>query len=161
MYLEDFVVNFVLLVCQSLNRVQLFETPWTVACQTSLFMGFSRQEYWSGLPFPSLDDLPNPGIEPGSLALQADSLLCEPAGNPSLVFLVDRKQYLIATLMCISFITSEWEHLFICLKISCISSYVNYKIFIDSRDISPLFLSGKDSKDSSRTCVGKDKMYQE
>ena len=107
MYLEDFVVNFVLLVCQSLNRVQLFVTPWTVACQTSLFMGFSRQEYWSGLSFPSLDDLPNPGIEPGSLALQADSLLCEPAGNPSLVFLVDRKQYLIAILMCISFITSE------------------------------------------------------
>ena len=47
-------------------------TPWTVACQAPLSMGFSRQEHWSGLPFPSPGDLPNPGIEPGSPALQAD-----------------------------------------------------------------------------------------
>ena len=108
MYVEDFVVNFGLLVCQSLNRVQLFVTPChVIPCQTSLFMGFSRQEYWSGLPFPSPGDLPNPGIEPGSLALRADSLLCELAGNPSLVFLVDRKQYFIVMLICIIFITSE------------------------------------------------------
>ena len=52
-------------------------TPWTVVCQASLCMGFSRQEYWSGLPFPSPGDLPNPGIEPGSPALQADSLPTE------------------------------------------------------------------------------------
>ena len=44
-------------------------TPWTVACQAPLSMGFSRQEYWTGLPFPSPGDLPNPGIEPGSPAL--------------------------------------------------------------------------------------------
>ena len=49
-------------------------TPWTVACQAPLSMGFSRQEYWSGLPFPSLGDLPDPGIETGSPAFQADSL---------------------------------------------------------------------------------------
>ena len=49
-------------------------TPWTVAHQASLSMGFSRQEYWSGLPFSSPGDLPNPGIEPGSPSLQADSL---------------------------------------------------------------------------------------
>ena len=49
-------------------------TPWTVACQAPLSMGFSRQEYWTGLPFPSPGDLPDPGIEPGSPALQADSL---------------------------------------------------------------------------------------
>ena len=49
-------------------------TPWAVARQDSLFMEFSRQEYWSGLPFPSPGDLPDPGIEPGSSALQADSL---------------------------------------------------------------------------------------
>ena len=49
-------------------------TPWTVAHQAPLSMGFSRQEYWSGLPFPSPGDLPNPGIEPGSPALQADAL---------------------------------------------------------------------------------------
>ena len=51
-----------------------FVTPWTVACQAPLSMGFSRQEYWSGLPFPSLRDLPNPGIKPESPALQVDSL---------------------------------------------------------------------------------------
>ena len=51
-----------------------FVTPWTVARQAPLSMGFSRQEYWSGLPFPSPGDLPNPGIEPGSPALQVDSL---------------------------------------------------------------------------------------
>ena len=44
---------------------QLFSAPWTVACQAPPFMGFSRQEYWSGLPFPSPEDLPNPGIQPG------------------------------------------------------------------------------------------------
>ena len=52
-------------------------TPWTVAHQAPLSMGFSRQEYQSGLPFPSLGDLPDPGVEPGSPALQADSLLTE------------------------------------------------------------------------------------
>ena len=50
-------------------------TPWTVVCQAPLSMGFSRQEYWSGLPFPSPGDLPDPGIEPGSPSLQEDSLL--------------------------------------------------------------------------------------
>ena len=52
-------------------------TLWTVVCQTPLSMGFSRQEYWSGLPFPSPGDLPHPGIEPWSPALQADSLPIE------------------------------------------------------------------------------------
>ena len=54
---------------KSLSRVQLFVTPWTVAYQASLSMGFSRQEYWSGLPFPYPEDLPSPGIEPGSPTL--------------------------------------------------------------------------------------------
>ena len=57
--------------------VQLFVAPWTVACQAPLSMEFSRQEYWGGLPFPSAGDLSDPGIEPGSLALQADPLLSE------------------------------------------------------------------------------------
>ena len=61
--------------------------PWTVARQAPLSMGFSRQEYWSGLPFPSPGDRPNPGIKPGSPALQADSLPSEPAGRPQLGFL--------------------------------------------------------------------------
>ena len=65
-----------------LSRVQLFSTPWTVAYQAPLSMGFSRQRYRSGLPFPSPGDLPNPGIEPGSPALQADTLPYEPPVLP-------------------------------------------------------------------------------
>ena len=57
-------------------------TPWTVACQAPLSMGFSRQEYWSGLPFPSPEDLPYPGIKPGSSSLKADSLPTELQGKP-------------------------------------------------------------------------------
>ena len=67
---------------KSLSRVQLFATPWTVAYQASPSMGFSRQEYWSGLPFPSPGDLPHPGIEPGSPALEADTLTSEPPEKP-------------------------------------------------------------------------------
>ena len=66
---------------ESLSHVRLVVTPWTVACQPPLSMEFSRQEYWSGLPFPSPGDLPDPGIEPGSPALQADSLPSEPPGK--------------------------------------------------------------------------------
>ena len=65
-----------------LSRVRLFATPWTVAHQAPLSMGFSRQEYWSGLPFPSPGDLPIPGIEPMSPELQADALTSEPSGKP-------------------------------------------------------------------------------
>ena len=57
-------------------------TPWTVACQVPVSMGFSRQEHWRGLPFPSPGDLPNPGIKPMSPALQADSLPTELVGKP-------------------------------------------------------------------------------
>ena len=71
-----FSLNYYVLSCFSC--VQLFVTLWTVACQTPLFMEFSRQEYWSGLPFPSPADLPDSGIELGSPALQADSLPAEP-----------------------------------------------------------------------------------
>ena len=62
--------------------VQVFVTPWTVAHQALLFMEFSRQEYWSELTFPFPGDLPDPGIEPRSPALQADSLPSEPPGKP-------------------------------------------------------------------------------
>ena len=54
----------------SLSRVQIFVTPWTLACQAPLYLEFSRQEYWSGLPFPSPGEFPNPGIKPRSPALQ-------------------------------------------------------------------------------------------
>ena len=62
------------------------ETLWTVACQAPLSMGFSRQEYWSGLPFPPPGDLPNPGVKPMSPALQANSLPYESPGKPPLNF---------------------------------------------------------------------------
>ena len=76
------VIKYEVSEVKSLSHVQLFATPWTVAYQAPLSMGFSRQECWSGLPFPSPGDLPNPGIEPRSPALQVDSLLAEPQGKP-------------------------------------------------------------------------------
>ena len=66
-----------------LSRVRLFVIPWTVASQALQSMGFSRQEYWSGLPFPSPGDLPDPGIEPRSPALQAGALPSELPGKPT------------------------------------------------------------------------------
>ena len=66
---------------KSLSHVRLFATTWTVAYQASPSMGFSRQEYQSGLPFPSPGDLPDPEIEPGSPALQADTSPSEPPGK--------------------------------------------------------------------------------
>ena len=59
----------------------LFGTPWTIAHQAPMSMGFSKQEYWSGLPCPSPENLPNPGLELRSLVLQADSLPSEPPGK--------------------------------------------------------------------------------
>ena len=67
----DFGGGLVAKLCPTLG------IPWTVARQSPLSMGFSKQEYWSGLPFPSPGDLPDPGIESGASALQADSLLTE------------------------------------------------------------------------------------
>ena len=78
---------------KSLSCIQLFATPWTVAYQAPPFMGFSRQEYWSGLPFPSPGDLPDPGIEPGSTAFQADALTSEPPGKPQLCFVLVTNEY--------------------------------------------------------------------
>ena len=77
--LSDLILNG-----KSLSHVRLFATPWTVTCQAPLSMEFSRQKYWSGLPFPSPRDLPDLGIEPRSPALQADSLPSEPPGKPIL-----------------------------------------------------------------------------
>ena len=75
-------VTLVVVVVKLLSRVRLFATPWTVAYQAPPSRGFSRQEYWSGLPFPSPGDLPDPGIEPRSPALEADALTSEPPGKP-------------------------------------------------------------------------------
>ena len=80
----------------SFSHVRVFVTPWTVAHQAPLSMEFSRQEYWSGLPFPPPGDLPNPEIEFRSPALKADCLLSEPPGKPTSIMLlflyVDKKE---------------------------------------------------------------------
>ena len=68
---------------QLLSRAQLFATPWTIARQAPLSVGSSREEYWSGLPFPSPRDLPDPGIKPRSPARQVDSLPSGPTGKPT------------------------------------------------------------------------------
>ena len=73
---------FLLSEVKLLSHVRLLVTPWTVVYQAPQSMEFSRQEYWSGLPFPSPGDLPNPGIKPRSPTLQADALLSEPPGKP-------------------------------------------------------------------------------
>ena len=75
---------------RQLSRVGLSVTPWIVAQQVLPSMGFSRQEYWSGLPFPSPGDLPSSGIEPASPALQADALTSEPPGIPPTYIYIDR-----------------------------------------------------------------------
>ena len=66
---------------KSLSHVRLFATPWPVAYQAPPSMGFSRQEYGSGVPLPFPGDLPDPGMEPGSPSLQADTLPSEPPGK--------------------------------------------------------------------------------
>ena len=76
---------------KSLSRVRLCAAPWTVAYQAPPSMGFSRQECWSGLPFPSPGDLPDPGIKPRSPALQADALLSEPMQKYMLNDSISRK----------------------------------------------------------------------
>ena len=96
-----------LLLFRCFRRVQLFVTPWTVAHQAPLSMGFSRQEYWSGQPFPSLGALPDPGIEPWSPALQVDFLLSEPRGKPNLKantnasLLVEKQTSLVTKFLCV------------------------------------------------------------
>ena len=70
-------------------------SPWTIAYQAPLSMGFSRQGYYSGLPFPSPGDLPNPGIEPGCPALQADALTSEPPGKPQTAGEIPKKWFFL------------------------------------------------------------------
>ena len=70
---------------KSLSRVRLFAAPWTAASQAPPSMGFSRQEYWSGLPLPSPGDLPDYGVEPGSPSLQVDALPSKPPGKPPVI----------------------------------------------------------------------------
>ena len=78
-----------------LSHVWLFAIRWTIAYQVPPSMEFSRQEYWSGLPFPSPGDLPNPGIEPRSPTLQADTLPSEPPGKPGFLLCLLIKRILL------------------------------------------------------------------
>ena len=95
-------IHCVVCVCvrYSLSCVQLFATPRTVACQAPLSMGLSRQDYWSGLPFPFPEDLPDPGIEPGSCALQVDSLPSQLSGKPLKVLATQSCLTLCDTMDC-------------------------------------------------------------
>ena len=83
-----------------LSHVWLFATPWTIAYQVPPSMGFSRQEYWGGLPFPSPGDLPNPGIEPGSPPLKADTLPSEPPGKSSTLSYLQNSRSVVFTVAC-------------------------------------------------------------
>ena len=94
---QEFGGNIYTLVVSSLSRVRLFATPWTVAYEAPPSMGFSRQEYWSGLPFPSPGDLPDPGIEPRSPALQADALPSKPPGKRTAIQKTISKDLLYST----------------------------------------------------------------
>ena len=94
---------------KSLSRVRLFTTPWTVAYQPPPSMGFSRQDYWSGLPFPSPGDLPNPGIEPESPALQADcnaaeALTSQPPGKPRLIIVTNYKRLSVLNIVALKLV---------------------------------------------------------
>ena len=82
---------------KSLSHGQLFATPWTVVHQAPLSMGFSRQEYWSGLPFPSPGNLPDPGIKPRSPALQGDSSPSEPSGKIYIIYMASQVVLVVKT----------------------------------------------------------------
>ena len=110
--LVSFVVQKVKVKVKSLSRVRLFATPWTVAYQAPPSMGFSRQECWSGLPFPSPGDLPDPGIEPRSPALHADAL---PPKPKAFYYGIDPLIYLYAFYFMVRFLKNH--HSLCCLYI--------------------------------------------
>ena len=91
---------------KSLSRVRLSATPWTVAYQAPPSMGFPRQEYWSGLPFPSPGDLPDPRIEPGFPSLEADALTSEPPRKPHQLYSVNY----IGIQLILPLVFQEWEN---------------------------------------------------
>ena len=109
---------------KSLSRIPLFATPWTVAYQAPLSMRFSRQEYWSGLPFPSPGDLPDPGIEPGSPTLQTDALPSEPPGKSGHLKSIKTLSLLHLVVFLLKSLTSA------CLKaLSCQTYDINGMLF--------------------------------
>ena len=113
-------ISYIVLV-KSLSRVRLFVTTWTVAHQAPPSMEFSRQEYWSGLPFPSPGDLPNPGIEPGSPALWADTL-------PSLYIVQYKNQEIdIGTIPIVDSVSISYTCTCVCMyPWMCLNSLHNF-----------------------------------
>ena len=110
-----------------------FATPWTVARQAPLFMGFPRQEYWSGLPFPPPGDLPDPGIIPLSPALHADSLPSKPPGKPNPI--VSITIYLLMSLRFLPLVqnSSGLQTYILLLLLPCVSHrFLSRPVFITS-----------------------------
>ena len=106
--------TYFIVVVKLLSRVWVIVTPWTIVCQGPLSMELSRQEYWSGLPFCSLGDLPDPGIKPGFPALQTDSLPSEPPGKPACLSMITSERVPPSQLFSIissSFLLSNFHHL--------------------------------------------------
>ena len=106
---------------KSFSRVRLLVTRWTVAHQAALSVGFSRQEYWSRLPFPSPGDLPDPGMEPRSPALRADTLTSEPPGDQNKGRCYKKDTVLLVPAFCnwilypssLPSICQQWKRLYI------------------------------------------------
>ena len=116
LFLKDSWI-ILLLKCLLLSCVQFFVTPWIIVHQAPLSMGFPRQEYWSGLPFPSPGDKPDPGMELSSPALQANSLPSEPLGKPH-----------FTTYMCANVLWYFWKWVY---HISIwLSSYFPFEIIL-------------------------------
>ena len=104
---------------KSLSRVRLFGIPQTVAYQASLSMGFSRQEYWSGVPLPSPGDLPDPGIEPRSPALQADALPSEIVTVNTIHQLIALSRKLMWLSLCCCCCSVSKSCLTLCERMNC------------------------------------------
>ena len=115
---------------KSLSCVQLFAIPWTVVYGASLSMGFSRQEYWSELPFPSPRDLPDPGIQPRSPALQADALPSEPPGKP--LYITGPKQLIMICFGVIFYMFCALEFIHLLCGFIVFIKFQNFSLIISS-----------------------------
>ena len=125
------------------SRSVMFDSaiPWTIAHQAPLSMGFSRQEYWSGQPFSSQGDLPDPGIKPGSPAMKADTLPSEPPGGPKFAFHLCNyfcfADKFIRTLF-FSDSTYKWYHvIFVFLSLIYCTQYESRKIHTEKFTYNP------------------------
>ena len=120
---ECWAISTLLLLFSRSVVSDYFATPWTVTCQDPLSMGLPRQKYWSELPFPSPGDLPDPGIEPASLALESIFFTTEPPGNNlSIAFLLSISfcfMYFKALFLVTSFLSLFFFFFFAFLWVTC------------------------------------------